>query len=152
MLCSDLQNSAEICKHVSMQNCSLTDTQPAINEPKLNLLSNLTFMFRYRRLILDRKWGDQMTLVKDIQGKSNNFIIQGENKSCRRKLCFSTFVFLSDILEMSLVKYIYPSLLPFLLFISKLPPLPTRVFHSPYTQAESNISRTHQVYQNLLHE
>lgn len=152
MLCSDLQNSAEICKHVSMQNCSLTDTQPTINESKLNLLSNLTFMFRYRRLLLDRKWGDQMTLVKDIQRKSNNFIIQGKNKSCRRKLCFSTFVSLNDILEMSPVNYIYPSLPPFLLFFSRLPPLPTCAFHSPYSQAESNISRTLQVYQNLLHE
>ena len=55
-LCSDRQNFAEICKHISMQNCSLMEAQPQINGPKLNLLSNL--MFTYTRPLLSRRWGD----------------------------------------------------------------------------------------------
>lgn len=55
-LCSDRQNLPEICKHISMQKCSLMEAQPQINGPTLNLLSNL--MFSYTRLLLDRRWRD----------------------------------------------------------------------------------------------
>lgn len=38
--CGDRQNFVEMRKHNSMQSCSLVETQPQINAPRLNLLSD----------------------------------------------------------------------------------------------------------------
>lgn len=77
-LWSDIQNFSEVCKHVLMQNCSLMETQSKIKVTKLNLLSNLMFVFRYTWPNLDRRWGDKLTLPTDIRGKAFFYCSGGE--------------------------------------------------------------------------
>lgn len=57
-----------LLKLASISQCKM-DIQPKIDAPKLNLLSNFRSVFRYTRLLLDRRTRDQMTIPKDITKK-----------------------------------------------------------------------------------